>query len=321
MKAAVINEYGGPEAVRVEEVATPEPGPGQVLVRVGAAAFNNSDLQTTHGGYGRRPLPHVLGQEGAGVVEAIGPEAAGLSTGDRVTGHIPKSFAEYAVANADELVGLPAEIPFDVAASLPIAYMTAGMALVHKAAVKPGEWVLVQAASGGVGTAAVQLAKLLGARVIATSGSTEKLDRLLALGADHGINYAESDVAEEARKITGGDGVAVALDGAGKDTFGACIDSLGSNGRVVVYGTLTGLDVELSLRKLLTHNAALYGIAIWTNDDYRNALDLLRDTVLPGIRDRKLQPVIDRRVGLDGVAGALSAIAAREHFGKIVVVP
>ena len=291
MNAAVINEYGGPEAVGIADVPVPEPGPGEVLIRVGAAALNNSDLQTTHGGYGRRPLPHILGQEAAGTVDAVGPEVAGLTAGNRVAGRVTHSFAEFATANANDLVLLPDDVPFDVAAS------------------------------GGVGTAAVQLAKLLGARVIATAGSGWKLDRLADLGADHGVNYSESDVATEVRRITGNEGVAVALDGAGRDTFPACLESVGSNGRVVVYGSVSGRETDLSLGTLLRRNISLYGISVWINDYYANGVDLLRTLVLPGIHDGRLQPAIDRIVGLDGVSDALGVIARREHFSKIVVVP
>lgn len=291
MNAAVINEYGGPEAVGIADVPVPKPGPGEVLIRVGAAALNNSDLQTTHGGYGRRPLPHILGQEAAGTVDAVGPEVAGLTAGNRVAGRVTHSFAEFATANANDLVLLPDDVPFDVAAS------------------------------GGVGTAAVQLAKLLGARVIATAGSGWKLDRLADLGADHGVNYSESDVATEVRRITGNEGVAVALDGAGRDTFPACLESVGSNGRVVVYGSVSGRETDLSLGTLLRRNISLYGISVWINDYYANGVDLLRTLVLPGIHDGRLQPAIDRIVGLDGVSDALGVIARREHFSKIVVVP
>ncbi len=321
MNAAVINEYGGPEAVGIADVPVPKPGPGEVLIRVGAAALNNSDLQTTHGGYGRRPLPHILGQEAAGTVDAVGPEVAGLTAGNRVAGRVTHSFAEFATANANDLVLLPDDVPFDVAASLPIAYLTAGIGLVHRARVRSSEWVLVQAASGGVGTAAVQLAKLLGARVIATAGSGWKLDRLADLGADHGVNYSESDVATEVRRITGDEGVAVALDGAGRDTFPACLESVGSNGRVVVYGSVSGRETDLSLGTLLRRNISLYGISVWTNDNYANGVDLLRTLVLPGIQDGRLQPAIDRIVGLDGVSDALGVIERREHFSKIVVIP
>jgi NADPH:quinone reductase len=322
MKAARIHECNGPTAVRVDEVEVLEPGAGEVRIRVGAAGMNNSDLQKTYGTYrGYEGLPHILGQEAAGEVDAVGLGVQGLVPGMRVVGHVRGAFAEMAIGPATELLSLPDEMSFTVAASLPIAYMTAGMALIHKANIQQGEWVLVHPGSGGVGTAAVQLAQLLGGRVIATAGNEAKVQRLLELGAAHGIDYSVRDIVAEVLKITDSSGVQVALDGAGKVTFAHCLEAIASNGRIVSYGTTTGMDAALSIGKLLGRNATIYGIALWYNSCYQASLRTLRDLVIPAFTQGKLQPIIDEVVELEGIAEALVKMENRDLIGKIIVVP
>ena len=324
MKAVRIHDYSGPAAVRVDQAVVLEPGPGEVRIRVGAAGLNNSDLQTTYGayrGYGHRGLPHILGQEAAGEVDAVGPGVTRFRLGMRVVGHVSGALAEMAIGPATELLRLPDQVSFEVAASLPIAYLTASLALVHKAKLQLGEWVLVHPGSGGVGVAAIQLAKLLGGRVIATTSDAAKRARLLELGAEHGLNYSTQDVSSEVRRITGDAGVQVALDGGGKVTFPDCLAAIASNGRIVSYGLTTGMDAALPLRKLIGRNVTLYGIALWYNSDYQGALATLTNLVLPVVAEGKLQPTIDQVVDLDDVADALVRMEKRRLMGKIVVVP
>jgi NADPH:quinone reductase len=323
MKAARIHDYSGPTAVRIDEVEVLQPGPGEVRIRVGAAGINNSDLQTTYGtyrGYGYQGLPHILGQESAGEVDAVGLGVKELVPGMRVVGHVRGAFAEMAIGPANELLPLADEVSFVVAASLPIAYLTAGMALIHKANVQKGEWVLIHPGSGGVGTAAVQLAQLLGGRVIATAGNRAKVQRLVELGAFQGIDYSIQDVASEVWRITDNSGVQVALDGAGKVTFAHCLEAIANNGRIVSYGTTTGMDAALPIGKLLGR-ATVYGIALWYNSDYQSSLGALRDLVIPAVAQGKLQPTIDELVDLEGLSRALVKIENREVIGKIVLVP
>lgn len=324
MKALQINEYGNPTFVRVENVEIPNPNPGEVRIRVKAAGINNSDLQTTYGtykGYGHRGLPHILGQEAAGEVDAVGTGVTKFVPGMRVVGHVSGAFAEYAIAPVDELLPLPDRVSFEVAASLPIAYLTASMALVHKAKLKSGEWVLVHPGSGGVGTAAIQLAKLLGGKAIATAGNTAKVDRLKELGAEYVIDYSKSDVVAEIRRITGETGVQVALDGGGKITLPHCLESIADRGRIVSYGYTTGIEATIPLIKLIGRNVQLYGIALWYNNNYHASLATLRDLVLPAVAEEKIKPAIDRVVSLEAVAEALLLIEKRGVMGKIVVIP
>ena len=324
MKAARIHAYEGPNAVRVDRVEVFEPGPGEVRIQVAAAGMNNSDLQATYGrygGYGYSGLPHTLGQEAAGWVDAIGPGLTEFEPGVRVVGHVKGGFGEMAIAPAAELLLLPDDISFEVAASLPIAYLTASMALIHKANVEAGEWVLVNPGSGGVGTAAIQLAKLLGANVIATAGTAVKAAYLQELGADLAIDRSIEDVLTEVRQIVGDAGVEVALDGGGNVTLAECVQCIANEGRIVSYGYTTGMEATLPLGTAIGRNITFYCMALWYNRDYPATLKTLGNLVLPAVADGKLRPTIDRVVDLDGVSDALAQMEKRCLKGKVVVVP
>ena len=322
MKALRIHDYSGPTALRVDQSPVPEPGLGEVRIRVRAAGLNNSDLQSTYGTYrvGHRGLPHILGQEAAGEVDAVGSGVTRLAPGMRVVGHVRGAFAEQAIGPETELLSLPDPVSFEVAASLPIAFLTASLALVHKAKLQPGEWVLVHPGSGGVGAAAIQLAKLLGARVIATTGRAEKRDHLLNLGADYAIDYTTQDVGSEVGRITADMGIQVALDGGGKVTFPDCLGAMANNGRIVSFGYTTGMDAALPLGKLIGRNVTLHGIALWYNSDYPATLATFANLILPAVAEGKLRPAIDQTVDLEGVSEALVRMEKRRLRGKIVVV-
>lgn len=322
MKVARIHDYNGPTAIKIEEIAVLEPSAGEVRIKVGAASINNSDLQTTYGTYGSNEgLPQILGQEAAGEVDVVGSGVKNFIPGMRVFGRVRGAFAEKAIANATELLPLPKEISYTVAASLPIAYLTAAIALIHKAQLQPEQWVLIHPGSGGVGTAAIQLAKLLGGKVIATAGNQGKVSRLLELGAEYGIDYSHQNVVAEVQKMTDNFGVQIALDGAGKITFADCLNAIAQNGRIVCYGTTTGMDANLPIGKLLGRNITISGVALWYNSDYQASWGTLRDLVLPAVVEGKLQPIIDRVVNLEGISEALIEMKNRNLTGKILVVP
>ncbi|MFN8533166.1 MAG: NADPH:quinone oxidoreductase family protein [Dehalococcoidia bacterium] len=321
MRAAVLREFGGPTALRVDEAPLPEPGPGQVRLRIRASAMNNSDLQMSEGRYGRPPLPRILGQEAAGVVDAVGDGVTALGPGMRVVGHVWESWAEYGVAPERELVPLPEEISFEAAATLPVAYYTAIVALVTTARLRADEWVLINPGSGGVGVAAVQLAKLLGARVVATTSNDEKRQMLRDLGADVILNWATDNVASEVLKLTDGAGLPVALDGGGTVTFAQCLGGIANAGRIVVYGYTTGMEAVLPIGRLLTRNVTVAGIAIWNNPGYWEAVEFFRDRVLPAVADGRLTAVVDAVLPLDQAGDGLQRLADRRISGKVVVVP
>ena len=324
MKALRIHHYGNPSSVQVDKIAIPKPNPGEVRIRVKAAGLNNSDLQTTYGtyrGYGHQGLPHILGQEASGIVDLVGERVTEFASGMRVVGHVKGGFAEYAIAPVDELLTLPDSVSFEIAASLPIAYLTASMALIHQAKVQPGEWVLVHPGSGGVGTAAIQLTKLLGAKAISTAGTASKVERLQELGAEHTFDYNKTDLVTEVQRLTKESGVQVALDGGGKVTLPQCLEAIADGGRIVSYGYTTGVEATIPLVKLIGRNVKLFGIALWFNDDYQASWETVRDLVIPAVTEGKIQPAINEVIALEGVADALMRLEQRRVMGKIVVVP
>ncbi|MEM9265164.1 MAG: NADPH:quinone oxidoreductase family protein [Cyanobacteria bacterium P01_F01_bin.13] len=324
MKACRIHHYHGPTSVQVDQIDVPEPGPEQVRIRVQAAGLNNSDLQTTYGtyqGYGHQGLPHILGQEAAGEVEAVGSSVTEFTPGMRVFGHVSGAFAESALGPAAELLPLPQNISFEIAASLPIAYLTAIMALVCKANLQAREWVLIHPGSGGVGTAAIQLAQLLGAHVIATASSDEKINYLQDLGTNHVLNHTTQDIVTEVQQITENRGVQVALDGGGQVTLPQCLAAVANEARIISYGYTTGLEATLPLVKLIGRNVQLFGIALWYNQDYRTALTTLRDLVIPAIVKGQVQPAIHPVQNLESVSQILLQMEQNRLMGKVVIVP
>lgn len=219
------------------------------------------------------------------------------------------------------MLTLPDSVSFEIAASLPIAYLTASMALVHQAKVQPGEWVLVHPGSGGVGTAAIQLTKLLGAKAIATAGTATKVERLQELGTEHTFDYNKTDLVTEVRRLTKESGVQVALDGGGKVTLPHCLEAIADGGRIVSYGYTTGIEATIPLIKLIGRNVKLFGIALWFNDDYQASLETLKDLVIPAVAKGEIQPAINDVVDLEGVAEALLRLEQRNVMGKIIIVP
>lgn len=247
MRAVAVTEFGGPEKLALMELARPEPGRGEALVRLEYAGINFIDIYMRSGHYARShtyqtPLPMVIGMEGAGTVAALGPEANGVAIGERVAYCIVRgAYAEYAAVPAWKLVPVPADIPLPIATTLMLQGITAHY-LSHSAfALAPGHSCLVHAAAGGVGQLLVQLAKARGATVIATVGSPEKAEIARARGADHVVLYREQDFREELMRITDGKGVDVVYDAVGKDTIARSLRSLKRRGLCVNYGGASGL--------------------------------------------------------------------------------
>lgn len=258
MQAIRIHNYGGPEVMRLEELPTPVPGPGQALVRVRAASVNFIDIQKRRGElagqafyerWGGGQLPSVLGSQGVGMVEALGPEGGDLKIGDRVS-FWGSSYATHALLPAERLIRVPDEISFEQAA----AGMNQGFlayAFTHFAyPVNPGDWCLIQAAAGGIGLLLCQMAKIRGGKVIGVTSTEQKAESVREAGADGIIISKLADIAKEARRITEGRGVNVVYDGVGKDTFEANLDSLAPAGYLVMYGQSSGYVPPFDLMTL-----------------------------------------------------------------------
>ena len=266
MRGLVLHELGAPENLRLAEIPPPEPGPGQVLVNIHAAAVNFPDLLTIQGKYQVRPdLPFVPGKEGAGTVAAVGPGVTHLSPGDRVMVQVEYgTFADQAVAPAADCYAVPEGMSFEDAAAVGIAFQTAYFALVDRARVEPGETVLVTGASGSVGIATIQLAKLFGCTVIAGLTTPAKADVACDAGADHVIDLSwevpRDSVREQVYPLTGGQGADVAVEMVGGDIFAGALRALRFRGRMVVVGFTSGIIPDMRVNYVLLKNIAVLGV-------------------------------------------------------------
>jgi NADPH:quinone reductase-like Zn-dependent oxidoreductase len=342
MRAVLIHGHGGPEVVTLGELPEPAPGPGQVRVAVRAAGVNHLDLWVCRGWPGLHlSFPHVLGSDMAGVVDAVGPGVADVKAGDAVVvnpssscGRCPRCLsgeenlcrrfsilgehtsggqAEWLVVPARNVVPKPARLSFEEAASVPVTFVTAWRALVKRAGLRLGETVLVHAAGSGVGVAAVQIAKLLGARVIATAGSDAKLEKAKALGADEVVNYETGSFVDEVKRLTGRRGVDVVLEHVGKKTWEGSILSAAVGGRIVTVGATTGHDPLTDLRHVFYRQLSILGSTMGSAADLAEVLRFLDEG--------KLRTVVDRVLPLSQVRRAHELLAERAQFGKIVLTP
>ncbi|MCC7104184.1 MAG: zinc-binding dehydrogenase [Chloroflexi bacterium] len=320
MKAIRVYEFGGPEVMRYEDMPDPMAGPGEVLVRVHAAGVNFADHLTRRGAYRGEQPPLTPGLEAAGVVEAVGEGVSWPSVGDRVFGWIGHSYAQRAVTTPGRLLSIPEGLTFEQAAVVPVVSATAWMSLGELARVQPGERVLIHAAGSGVGMAAIQVAKALGAWVAVTAGSDWKLERAGKLGADLGLNYSQGDFSELLLAATDGKGVNVALEGVGRATFAGTMRSMAQLGRVVIYGSPSGARVELDTRIAIFRNLTLFGLAITTPARAEQTISSFKAGGLPMLTDGRLRPIIYRQIPLAEAAAAHELLLSRELFGKLVLV-
>jgi alcohol dehydrogenase len=337
MKAMVIREHGGPEKLKLEvDFPDPTPGPGDVVVRVKASSLNYHDVFTRRGMPGIKvPMPAIMGLDVAGEIAAIGPEVSGWKVGDRVlvdpinrvegglmgeTTH--GGLAELCKARAHQLVRIPEGVSFADAAALPVAYGTALRMMYTNGHVAAGEKVMILGASGGVGVCCVQLAKAVGAEVVACAGSEAKAKRLRELGADKTINYVEKDFVQEAYALYGkparrgasaGNGLDVIVNYTGGDTWVKSLRCLKVGGRLLTCGATAGFDPKEDIRFIWTFELKLLGSNGWMREDIIKLMDM--------VQAGKLKVLIDKIYPLAEAKEALRVIEDREVFGKIVVAP
>lgn len=342
MKAVRFHEYGPADVLRYEDVPDPEPGPGEAVVRVRACAINHVDIDMRDG-TSRLPLtlPHTLGFELAGEVAAIGEGAEEVAVGDRVSplyqihcrqcewclrgDHMhceqitmlgvqaPGGYAEYAVAPAWALVKLPDSLSYEDAAAIQTTFSTVWHALVTRAGLKEGQWALVNAAGSGVGAAGVQVARMLGARVIASAGSDFKLERAAEYGAEAVVNYTTEDLAERVRELTGGRGVDVVMECVGGDVLRASVEALAKDGKVVTVGAHAGEVVPVDLILLFRNQWSLVGSVRATASEIRHVIDL--------VAQGRLRAVIHEVFPLGRAADAHRLMEERRQFGKLLLAP
>jgi NADPH:quinone reductase len=322
MKAAVYYETGAPEVFRYEEVPDPPVGPDDVLIDVEAVSIEGGDTLNRLGGDLTR-VPHIVGYQCAGTVAEVGGDVTGFAVGDRaVTVGIDGSHAERRATPEGFAWKIPDAVPTDEAACVPVPFGTADDCLFEFGHLQSGETVLVHAGAGGVGLAAIQMAKRAGARVLATASSDERLDRLKEFGLDEGINYVAHDFVAEARRLTDGRGVDVVVDSVGGATLQGSIDVLAYRGRCVTVGDAGRTVAEhLDISAMRGNNQTLSGYFLGAELLLSPRPHAMIAGLLDAIGRGELKVVIDRRFPLSGAADAHAYIESRQAFGRVLLVP
>lgn len=342
MKAVVMNQHGGPEVLRYTEIAEPKINPTEVLVRVRACALNHLDLWVRRGLPGISiPMPHILGSDISGEVAKVGELVTRVKVGQKVLlapglscgqcaqcaggadnlcrrytmfGYmVHGGCAEYVRSPEVNIIPIPGDLTFNEAAAVPLVFLTAWHMLVTRAGLQPGEDVLVLGAGSGIGSAAIQIAKLVGARVMATAGSAAKLGKAKELGADETIDHSRQNIAEEVKRLTERRGVDVVFEHVGTATWEMSVASLAANGRLVTCGATTGYEGTIDIRYLFSRHLSILGSYMGSKAELHAVLKL--------IGQRKLRAVIDRALPLAQCLQAHELLEKREQFGKIVLNP
>lgn len=334
MKAIRLQQPGGPEQLRYEEVPTPAPGPGEVLIQLKAAALNRRDVWIRMGMQMADRLPLIPGSDGAGLVAQVGAGVGHVKVGEAVVinpslqwgdredrpspsfkilgGPDPGTYAEFIVVPAENVFPKPSPLSFEEAAAMPLASLTAWRAVITRGQVRPGDRVLVLGIGGGVATFALQIARLAGATVIVTSSSEAKLERARELGADLAINYTSEDWEKIVLDRTGG-GADVVIDSVGKETWGKALRALRPGGRLVSFGATTGRETPVDIRHVFWNQLSILGTTMGSPREFAAMLHLYEAG--------RLKPVVDSVFPLRDAPAAHARMDAGQQFGKIVLVP
>jgi NADPH2:quinone reductase len=320
MKAILVRQFGGPEVLQTAEVDTPKPGPGQVLVRIKAAGVNPADTYMRTGTYAVKPaLPYTPGFDGAGIVESVGPDVSAWKPGDRVylTGGVIGTYAEYVLAQAAQLYRLPERVSFSQGAGIYVPYFTAYHALFDLANARPGETLLVHGASGGVGTAAVQLARARGLQVIGTAGTDRGRELVKQQGAQHVLDHRAAGYLDQIKDLTGGRGANVIIEMLANVNLGADLKVLAARGRVVVVGSRG--DVQITPRDLMGRQGAILGMVLFNVTP--EGIASIAAALGAGLENGTLQPVVGKELPLAEASRAHKEVMEPGAYGKIVLVP
>ncbi|WP_031356437.1 NADPH:quinone oxidoreductase family protein [Caballeronia sordidicola] len=324
MRAIRCNQYGPPESLVLETLPDLQPGPGQVVIDVRAASVNFPDVLVIQNKYQMKPeLPFTPGSEFAGVVRAVGPDVKRLKAGMRVAAYTAQgAFAEQALASEAACMPLPDDIDFASAAAITLAYGTSHHAVVDRGALKAGETMLVLGAAGGVGLAAVEIGKALGARVIAAASSPEKLALCVKHGADATIDYTSENLRERIKALTDGNGPDVIYDPVGGEYAEPAFRSIGWRGRYLVVGFANGEIPKLPLNLALLKGASIVGV-FWGQHIQREPglASAALQQIFGWIKEGRVRPHVTKRYALEETAAALNEMASRRVSGKIVIEP
>jgi NADPH2:quinone reductase len=321
MKAMRMHQAGGPDQLRYEDAPDPQVQPGQVQIRVRGAGINPSDLSRMAGDLQPLTFPYIPGIDVFGDIEAVGSGVTGLKPGDLVFGRASSGgYAQKTCLAAIEAIPLPSNLSVAEGAAIPIAFYTAYNVVHRKGRPKAGETVLISGGGGGVGVAAIQLAKLAGAQVITTVGSQEKAERVRALGADLAINYRQQDFVAEVNKFTRGKGVDLIIENAAADNFARDFEALGLDGRIVLVGTGTGKapEAKFGVRGALMKEATIYATRLSNaGPAIREMAEAIADLLTAG----QLQVIVSKSYPLIEAVEALTDLVAGRVFGKLVLTP
>lgn len=320
MKAIRVSQYGGPEVLRLEEIPTPEPASNQVLVRNYAIGINPVDTYIRSNTDNRgAPLPYIPGSDAAGVIERVGPDVAGVQPGDRVylRGSLSGTYAEYSLASPQQLQPLPAEVSFSQGAAIGVPYGTAYHALVNRGGARAGESVLVHGASGGVGIAAVQIARALGLTVMGTAGTEKGRQVVLEQGAHHVLDHSRAGYLDQVAGLTDGRGVDIVLEMLANVNLQADLGAVAMGGRIVVIGNRG--TIEINPRAAMNKNADIRGMML--NHATATEMAGIHAALGEGLRNGTLRPVIAAEIPLAEAPRAHELVMESGHLGKIVLVP
>ena len=318
MKAWQVRAWGEPEEMTLTEIPVPEPGAGQVRIANRAAALNFFDILQIQGKYQvKPPFPFTPGAEVAGVVDATGDGVAGLAAGDRVSG-MPMigAFAEYSVVPASSVFQIRDDMDFSDAAAMPIVYHTSYFALRQRAVLRKGEWLLVHAGASGVGMAAIQIGKALGARIVATAGSEAKLEFCRSQGAEFAIDYTDGSWVEQVKEITGGRGADVIYDPVGGDIFDLSTKCIAPEGRLLVVGFAGGRIPTIQANRILLKDISIVGVH-W--GPYAREHREYSGQAQEALEAMRVRPVVGKRYRLEEAPAALRELAQRKVIGKAVL--
>lgn len=324
MKSYSLRVEGTQVVLQLGEAPRPEPGPGQVLLKMHAAGLNRGEF--IPGGLIKGGASKPAGIEGAGEVVALGDGVSGLQLGQRVMGRCPGAFAEYAVMDAREAMPVPAGMAMEAAAAVPLTFLVVHDMLVTQGRLQPGEWLLVTGVSSGVGVASLQAAKALGARVIGTSGSPDKLERLsamgLGLGLDLGLCTRQPDFAAQVLQATNAQGVNLVVNTVGGTVFAECVRTLAFEGRLATVGYVDHtLSAQIDLQALHVRRLTLFGVSnkMRSADQRAAGVPAFVADWLPALADGRIRPLVDRVFAFDELHAAQTHMQTNQHLGKLVL--
>ena len=321
MKSYWLKPDSGKTAIEFRDVPEPAPGSGQILLKMHAAGMNRGELIVGHAVKAGGPAK-AAGGEGAGEVAKLGQGVTGFKAGDRVMGRCSGAFAEYSLIDAREALAMPKSLSWEEAACVPLVFMVVHDMLIAQGKLKAGEWLLVTGISSGVGVAALQTAKALGAKVIGTSGSQEKLEKLKGMGLDVGIRTRAGDFAKTVLEVTGGKGANLVVNNVGGSVFPETIRALAYEGRHATIGYVDGvLHADLDIETLHTKRLTLFGVSNRLRTPEQRAVTVrgFAADVLPLIAQGKIKPVIDRVFPLSELPAAKTYMESNAQLGKIAV--